>query len=263
MIRSLSNGLEVLVFLNRRDSASASELAEQLSIPRATVYRILETLYEKGFVYKHPDDHRYHMTPKVRILSDGYRDEDQLAIISRPFLIEITNVCKWPVALATVSGVELILRENTDNVSPLAIEHFSRGYRVPLLGSASGPCIVAHMELARQIVVLKTLSDMGSLEEQSEDSIDTILKQFQVIRSRGYSIHTRNRMRLHAGQERVSALTSISVPILEWKDTVLGAITIRYATTALSKENAIDWFVPVLTKTASEIASQRQRISDE
>ena len=50
MIRTLSNGLEVLIFLNRRDSASAGELSQTLGIPRATVYRILRTLDEKGFV---------------------------------------------------------------------------------------------------------------------------------------------------------------------------------------------------------------------
>ncbi|MBT6423434.1 MAG: helix-turn-helix domain-containing protein, partial [Porticoccaceae bacterium] len=70
MIRSLSNGLEILVYLNRRDTASAGELSTELSIPRATVYRILSTLVEKGFVYQHPDDQLFHMTPKVRVLSD-------------------------------------------------------------------------------------------------------------------------------------------------------------------------------------------------
>ena len=41
MIRSLSNGLEILMFLNKQDSASAGELSKKLGIPRATVYRIL------------------------------------------------------------------------------------------------------------------------------------------------------------------------------------------------------------------------------
>ena len=95
-------------------------------------------LEEKGFIYKDPDNHRYYMTPKVKALSDGYSDDDQLANLSRPHLLNVTEILRWPVALAVISGVDLILRDNTDNVSPLAIEHFSNGYPVPILGCASG-----------------------------------------------------------------------------------------------------------------------------
>ena len=75
MIRSLSRGLDVLTLLNRRDSISASEFASELKIPRATVYRILETLTEKGMVYQHKADQRFRITGKVRTLSDGFTDE--------------------------------------------------------------------------------------------------------------------------------------------------------------------------------------------
>ena len=182
MIRSLSNGLEILMFLNKQDSASAGELSKKLGIPRATVYRILLKIDEKGFVYKHPDDHRYYMKPKVKALSDGYSDDDQLAIISRPFLLNITKELRWPVALAVISGVDLRLRDNTDKESPLAIENFSSGYPVPILGSASGPCILAHMTLNRQRDILNVLNDTNILREQTDQSVEEILKMLEIIK---------------------------------------------------------------------------------
>ena len=101
MIRSLSRGLEILTLLNRRDSASAGEFAKELNILRATVYRILETLCEKGLVHQHESDQRFRITPKVRTLSDGFTDEDHIAYISRRYLKRVTKKLNWPVALAT------------------------------------------------------------------------------------------------------------------------------------------------------------------
>ena len=45
MVRSLSRGLDILNLLNIRDSATAAELAQELNIPRATVYRLIKTLF--------------------------------------------------------------------------------------------------------------------------------------------------------------------------------------------------------------------------
>ena len=253
MIRSLSNGLEILMFLNKQDSASAGELSKKLGIPRATVYRILLTLDEKGFVYKHPDDHRYYMKPKVKALSDGYSDDDQLAIISRPFLLSITKELRWPVALAVISGVDLRLRDNTDKESPLAIENFSSGYPVPILGSASGPCILAHMTLNRQRDILNVLNDTNILREQTDQSVEEILKMLEIIKEQGYSMHSRQRNKSYVGYTWTSDLTSLSVPIVRKNKHIVGAITIRYATPAVKKDKALRDFLPVMVKTASEI----------
>ncbi len=266
MIRSLSNGLEILIFLNKRDSASAGELSKKLDIPRATVYRILSTLDEKGFVYKHPDDHRYHMTPKVKALSDGYSDDDQLANLSRPYLLNVTEILRWPVALAVISGVELILRENTDKVSPLAIEHFSSGYPVPILGCASGPCILAHLSLTEQHDILNVLHDTGRLQEQTNQPVEEIIRSLKIIKKQGYSMHRRQRNKSYVGYMRISDLTSLSVPIIKKNKHIIGAMTIRYATSALPKEKALNNFIPVMVKAVSNIiervmANQQQQLS--
>jgi len=86
LIRSLSRGLDIIAIFNKSDSASASEISKKLKMPRSTVYRILETLIEKGFIYQHSFDRRFRLTQKVSSLSDGYTDEDHMANISRKFL---------------------------------------------------------------------------------------------------------------------------------------------------------------------------------
>ena len=258
MIRSLSNGLEILIFLNRQNNSSAGELSKKLGIPRATVYRILATLEEKGFVYKHPDDHRYHIKPKVKALSEGYSEDDQLTTISRPHLLNVTKILRWPVALAVKSGVELILRDNTDKASPLAIEHFSSGYNVPIIGNASGPCILAHLSLIEQRDVINVLHDTGRLGDLTKQSVEETIKSFKIIKKQGYSIHRRQRNKSYVGYMRISALTSLSVPIIKKNKNIIGAMTIRYATSALTKEKALKNFIPVMKNAVSKIVEQME-----
>jgi IclR family mhp operon transcriptional activator len=248
MIRSLSRGLDILTLLNRRDSISASEFASELEIPRATVYRILETLAEKGMVYQHESDQRFRITRKVRTLSDGFTDEDHIAHISRPFMRRVTKKLKWPVALATISGVDLIIRENTDKYSPLALESFSSGYRMPILHTASGACILAHTGEARRNVILDTLTNMNREHDTVVHQRDNLDRKLEEIKRRGFSVHHRHREH--------SDLTAISVPILLADDHARGALTIRYARTAMKLPEAVQQFLPIITEAADGIAKR-------
>jgi IclR family mhp operon transcriptional activator len=248
MIRSLSRGLDILVLLNRRDSISASEFASELNIPRATVYRILETLSEKGMVYQHHADQRFRITRKVRTLSDGFTDEDHIAHISRPFMKRVTKKLKWPVALATISGVDLIVRENTDKYSPLAIESFSSGYRMPILHTASGICILAHTSANRCNVILDTLANMNRKHDTVVHQRESLDRKLKEIKRRGFSVHHRHR--------KHSDLTAISVPILLADGYARGALTIRYARTAMKLPVAVQQFLPVITEAADGVAKR-------
>ena len=121
MIRSLSRGLDILTILNKKGSASASEISVSLRMPRSTVYRILETLVNKGFIYQHKSDKRFRLTDKIGTLSNGYTEEDHMANISRNYLEKFTEKFQWPATLATLSGLSIVVRENTDLESPYAV----------------------------------------------------------------------------------------------------------------------------------------------
>jgi IclR family mhp operon transcriptional activator len=250
MIRSLSRGLDILDVLNRRDSATPAELAEQLEIPRATVYRIVDTLVEKGFVYQHESDQRLRLTPKVGTLSDGFTEEDHMANISRPFISEITEQLVWPVTLGTISGIDLIVRENTDRSSPLAVEQFTIGYRMPILETASGLCILAFMQAEQRDVVLATIKDSPTSKNQTRIERIHLQEHLAKIKRDGYSVRHRPR--------KISDMTAISVPIVTADGRVRGAVTIRYARTSVQLEEAIENFVPALKRGANGIARRVQ-----
>src|ERR1700683_5303653 len=143
-IRALIRGLDALTVLNSRDGATVSEVAQEIRLPRTTVYRILETLCGAGFVFHDASDDRYRLTIMVRALSGGFDDDAWVTNIAKPSILELCREIVWPVSMQTLSGTTMMMRETTDHSSPLAIERYSAGFRAPLLTSAAGRVYLAN-----------------------------------------------------------------------------------------------------------------------
>jgi IclR family mhp operon transcriptional activator len=101
-IRALIRGLDALTVLNLRNGATVSEVAHEIHLPRTTVYRILETLCNAGFVFRDAADDRYRLTIRVRSLSDGFDDEAWVTQIAKPLIEDLGREIVWPVSIATM-----------------------------------------------------------------------------------------------------------------------------------------------------------------
>src|SRR5262245_26469746 len=143
-IRALLRGLDALVVLNLRDGATVAEVASDIRLPRTTTYRVLETLAHAGYVLRDPGDDRYRLTRLVRGFSDAFDEEAWVAQIAKPYLYELCRDIVWPVAIATLSGTAMLVRETADPRTPFAVERFSAAFRVPLLTTALGLAYLGH-----------------------------------------------------------------------------------------------------------------------
>src|SRR6201995_2155876 len=165
-IRALNRGLDVLTELNRLERAAINTLASAVGLPRPTTYRILETLRLAGYVERDAHDDCYRPTIMVRALSDGFDDEALVAHIAKPLLGALGAQLVWPVAVATPSGASMMIRETTDRESPLALEHYTAGVRVPMLGSAAGRAYLAFCAPAQREALLELLSRSSSPDDR-------------------------------------------------------------------------------------------------
>jgi IclR family transcriptional regulator, mhp operon transcriptional activator len=245
-IRALMRGLEALTVLNFRDGATVSEVAQEIHLPRTTVYRILETLCESGFVFRDPADERYRLTLRVRALSVGFDDESWVTQFAKPCLFELGESVAWPVYLATLADASLIVREVTDQHSPLAIEPFTAGMQLALLTTSAGRAYLAHCPDEERAVLLAGLS----LSKKDDDLLarDTaqLPRLLAEIARLGYATTTRS----HRPVEELS----ISVPVsLQTK--VLAVLTVRFAASAVSLKTGLQRFLPKLRHCAAKIST--------
>jgi IclR family transcriptional regulator, mhp operon transcriptional activator len=246
-IRALNRGLEVLAELNRLDRAAINTLAAAVRLPRTTTYRILETLRLAGYVVRDPHDDCYRPTIMVRALSDGFDDQAMLAHIAKPHLAALGAQIVWPVAIATPSGATMMIRETTDRDSPLALEQYSAGVRVPMLSSAAGRAYLAFCAGAERDALLESLSRSSLPEDRLARSRIEVERLLNETRAQGFGMAQRAR--------RVSEETSLAIPVRA-KDRILATVTVRYAATAVPLRTAVEQFLPKMREVARKIEAE-------
>jgi IclR family mhp operon transcriptional activator len=246
-IRALNRGLEVLSALNRLERAAINTLANAVRLPRTTTYRILETLRLAGYVDRDPHDECYRPTIMVRALSDGFDDQAMVAHIAKPHLAALGAQIVWPVAVATPAGATMMIRETTDRQSPLALEQYRAGVRVPMLGSAAGRAYLAFCGGPERDALLELLSRSSLPEDRMARSRIEVERLLNETRTQGFGMAQRAR--------RVSEETSLAIPVRA-KQRILAAVTVRYAASAVPLRTAIEQFLPRMRDIAQKIEAE-------
>jgi IclR family mhp operon transcriptional activator len=245
-IRALMRGLDALTVLNLRDGTTVSEVAHEIRLPRTTVYRILETLCNAGFVFRDASDDRYRLTIMVRSLSGGFNDETWVTQIAKPLIDELCREIIWPLSIATLSGTSMMVRATTDHSSSLAVERYSAGFRAPLLTSAAGRAYLAHCPAAERETLIDILARSNKDEDKLARARVDLQRMLAEIKTQGYATATRSR--------RLLEELSIGVPI-NVGDRVLAGLTVRFAVSAVPVKVALERFLPKLRQCAAKISS--------
>ena len=245
-IRTTLRTLAVLAELNVKAPTSAAEVARATGMARATAYRFLETLVSAGFASKNENDGLYTPTYLVRTLSCGYEDESWLVDCAKPIVQAVGSELVWPIAIATISGSGMLLRESTDHDSPLAINRFPPGRRISLVNTASGCVYLAFCAKEQRETLLDILRHSDDPEDLPARNRSRLNKELGLIRKRQYAISHRAR--------RVSNQTAIAVPVLTPNNQrILASLSVRFSDTAVKESVALDRFLPRLREAADAI----------
>jgi IclR family mhp operon transcriptional activator len=228
-IRALTRGLDALTALNTRDGATVSEVAQEIRLPRTTVYRILETLCDAGFV-----------------LSQGFNDDAWMSQSARSLIFELCREIVWPISIATVSGAAMLVRETTDHITPLAIDRSSAGAEAPLLTTAAGRAYLAFCPAAERDGLIDVLARSNKEDDKlARAPRDELQLTLSDIKRQGYAAVTRTR--------RLVDEVSLGVPVIA-SDRVIAVITVRFPSSAMPLQTAVERFLPKLRQCAAKIS---------
>jgi len=153
----------------------------------------------------------------VRGLSDGFDDEAMVAHIAKPHLVALGAAIVWPVAIATPSGATMMIRETTDHQSPLALEQYGAGVRVPMLASAAGRAYLAYCTAPQRETLLELLARSSLPEDRlvrNRVEVERILNE------------TRTRLWHDATRPTGFRETTLAIPVCA-QDRVLATISVR------------------------------------
>ncbi|WP_454151416.1 IclR family transcriptional regulator [Microbacterium lacticum] len=135
--------LRILAFLSRqRGPVAARTIADQLGIPRSSVYHLLHAMAAHGFVVHLEAERRWGLGTAAFELAGGYARQQPLARLGRPLVASLADRTGESVHLAVMSGrdVVYIVEERAPRRPALVTDV---GVRLPAHLTATGRAMLA------------------------------------------------------------------------------------------------------------------------
>lgn len=228
-VRSLVRGLQILRHVNAVGAAKPGEIARKLGVPRPTVYRLLQTLEEMGYVALSPSDSRVRVTRLAANLGDGYAVTSRLCQLAGPLFGEYGPRVVWPLDLTVHENGAMVVQETTHGRSPLSIDRGMIGYRLPMLRSSAGRCYLAHCSARERELILeqtRRLADPDDVPFLEERHLRPMLIE---VAARGLAIREMGEFRVQTASFAVPVIVAGSVVACISLIWIRGAMTVRQA----------------------------------
>lgn len=245
--------MAVLQAINRSNGLKPSQIAALTDIPRASVYRLLETLEELDLVMRDHSSEKWRATLHTKSLSSGYRDEDWVCQAAVPRMVELGRRILWPVDLMTLREYRMEVRESTHSISPYAVDHGMVGRKLPIPETASGRALLAFLPEDESERILRILS------EERGEPLPFMLRDGPLP-----AILERTR-KLGVGfrcKDFVHDTESMSAPICK-DGRVAAALTIIWSASAMRFSRAYETYGEVLIETARVISDEIDGLGNE
>ncbi|QVQ51852.1 IclR family transcriptional regulator [Spiractinospora alimapuensis] len=148
-VPAATRALRLLRYLATRPGpVSAAAIATDLGLPRSSVYQILETMAEEGFVTHLPEERRWGLGIAAFEIGTAYLRHDPLERLARPLLGDLSRETAATAHLGILHGADTLylLKEQPPHVPTLVT---GVGVRLPAHLTASGCAIMAHLPRAQ------------------------------------------------------------------------------------------------------------------
>ena len=171
----------------QRGPVAAATIARTLSLPRSTVYQLLATLTEHGFVIPIPELKKYGLGVAAFELSSGFNRQQPLTRVGAPVLARLVDETGLSGHLTVLLGRDVVyLAEERAPHGPYLVTDV--GVRLPAHLTASGLAMLADLPAAQ---VRALYPDRGSFTTRTGTGIATyrdLSSELRAIRERGYAL---------------------------------------------------------------------------
>lgn len=246
-MRALTRGLDILRHVNAVGEARPGEIARALDLPRPTVYRLLETLEEAGYVTFAASANLVRVTRAAAALGDGYAATSELCRAAGPLFAEYAARLVWPLDLTCYDNAAMVIHETTHGRSPLSIDRAMIGYRLPVLRTSAGRAYLSFCPAPERRLILDHLRRLGDPADDPFLDPAWIARMIAETRARGLALRD-------AGEFRPQTC-SIAVPVMHGGQ-VEGCVSMIWIRSAMTSRMALERCGEVLVEIAAALAGR-------
>ena len=213
-VPALDRALSILELLaHHPDGMRMRELADKLSLPPNSVFRITGVLEQRGYLFREGADMRYRLSRKLLSLGYAAIGEDKLVEHSLDIMQLLRDETQETVLVGVRADVQGVVLEQVASTQPVKFL-VDPGTHFPLHTSAPGKVLVAFLPKAERDAVLKRIK----FTRYTDQTLDTRAKfeaEIESVLVAGYG--------LDCG-EQIEGLRCVGAPIFNHRGYPMAAI---------------------------------------
>lgn len=215
MVQALARGMEILSILERKGSATVTEIADEIKVDKSTVSRLVATLKQYDMVRLDPINKKYRLGFRILYLGDGIRRTIDVTSIARPYLHKLSDSIGESVHLAAISnGMLYIIDQIRSKREYNLAAHI--GMIEPWHCSSVGKCVLAYKSKSYVEMVLDE-HEMNAFTPKTITSAEKLHPELAQIKSQGFAVDD---------EEVVLGVRCVAVPIFNYNGQVNHSIGI-------------------------------------
>jgi IclR family transcriptional regulator, KDG regulon repressor len=226
MVKSVSRALDIIdIVSSKKDGLGVTEIAKQMDINKSSVYRILSTLVQYGYMEQDEETSRYKLGYKFLEMSSKLLESIDLRKEAKPYLQKLEKETNEVIHLVVYDQGEVIYIEKLEGTETLRM-HSKVGKRAPMHCTAVGKVILAHLP---PNVVLDILERKG-MPKHTDKTItdkDEFLKELAQVKQNGYALDL---------EENEYGIRCIAVPLFDHLGKVIAAVSVSGPTIRMTDE---------------------------
>lgn len=247
-VQALLRGLKLLRVLNEAGALTATAVARHAGLSRITVYRLLQTLEQEGYV-RRGEEKRYALGPRVLELNNSYLRQNWLLSVAAASMQETSRALGWPLVLSTNNGPRMLVQHATMDETGFWLKLKGPGSQLPLLRTAMGLAYLAYaLPSVAELLIRAALEQDGSLTPEYVRNGSRLNRLLESARRSGF-VSVRN-----AGESDHVSLSAIAVPVLR-HGSAFAAIAVVYYSASMFSHEAARKLAPPLQRLATRIAA--------
>jgi IclR family pca regulon transcriptional regulator len=237
-VEALAKGLKILkLFSDRRPSLRLKDVAELTGIPMPTVFRLVATLVDEGYIERFADGA---IRPGTEVLTLGFAALHGLDLVqmSSVVLRRLADETMQTVNLGVLSGDRILYVARLAS-NALVGANVTVGSTLPAVVTSMGKMMLAYLspdELDRRLDAASFAGTFGPNAVQSRDRLN---EQLAGIRRDGYALQN---------EELSHGLRSIAGPVRNASGAVIAAVNIAVPSAECAADRLVERFhAPLLS----------------
>lgn len=243
-VPGLQRGLQLLAQFNQHTrELNGAQLARRLALPRASVFRLLQTLEMMGFVERVADSSNYRLGIAVLRLGFEYLASMDLAERGNPVLNALSAKSGLSAHLVVRDGTDVVFVAKSAGNSGL-LSAIQVGARLPAHATVLGRVLLGRMSTAA-LEALYAHVPLTPFTEQTPTTIAQLKDKVDVDAQLGYAVS-------HGGYE--SGISTIAAPVFDENQAIVAAVSVTIPANRIDPER-----LPVLVNWVRDAAARLSR----